>query len=709
MTSIVLDASRPRPSWLAQSYQRARLAWSILVIVATASPLIAVLLLGGVAYGTALGSLPIFGDATIHAGISRSLTERAPWNVTTVYPLFYHLVGALALAADGETGFKLVTVFSLLLTIGAVYALALELTESRLCGLGAAFLATIAPKTIFYTGRMYMEVLLSALIIWAIFFFARYLRLQRRSDLIWCAIVSGLAAATKQQALLFLLPSITVFLAVQGVRHWRHGEISAGRIVMRAGLFAAVALALVVPAYEPMLHSTGAILPDTGYTHVVNVSLATVTGQHGKTDAWLTRWNDTLDASFKANDGERGFARAESRHVWPWDVPTTSRGIFGVHTLFWTNPPWRYPDWLTLPLCGLFLAGAALWIWQSRRKPILWYLALFLALNYVAFLRNNDQERYHLYLAFMLTFLIPFGIVGWREAWPRLSGAATAAGVGLLVTCAFVAVVAFPQRVRLVQGVAAQQAYAPSKGGSASVQEVGAWLGQHLDDDGQFYAVPANEFAYYAQRRGIFDYRLYFLPPDQLAAVIRDMNVRYIVIADSAIQADNQWDNVVKMPASFASNIGQLYPAVYVSSKRDIVVYDAGAAEDAVSAELSGARWVADDAPQVAAAGAETAISVSLNNDGTLVWPRSIVRLASHWNYGACPGDQADPRSVWDGTRTSLPANVAPGDKLRNLSLEAQTPGTPGVYCLVLDLVSEHVGWASRMGASPRAATVIVQ
>lgn len=707
MTSVTIDITRP--SWLTPSYQRARLAWSMLVTLAITAPLVAILLLAGIAYGVALGDLPIFGDATIHANISRALTERAPWNVATAYPLFYHLVGALALSVDGETGFKLVTVFGLLLTIGAVYALAIELTESRICALGAAFLATIAPKTIFYTGRMYMEVLLSALIIWAIFFFARYLRLQRRSDLIYCAILSGLAAATKQQALLLLLPSIIIFLALQGVRRWRRGELSARRSVARAGLFAAIALVLAVPAYEPMLHSTGGILPDTGYTHFVNVSLATVTGQHGKTDAWLTRWNDTLNASFAANGGNRGFARPESRHIWPWDVVTTSRGLFGIHTLFWTNAPWRYPDWLTLPLCGLFLVGAALWTWQSRRKPILWFLSLFLAINYVAFLRNNDQERYHLYLAFMLTFLIPFGLIGWRSVRPHLSGAATAAGIGLLATCTLVAALAFPQRVDILQAATRQQAYAPSKGGVASVQDVGAWLKQHLGANESFYAVPANEFEYYAQRHGIFDYRLYFLPPDQLSAVIRDMNVRYIVIADSAIQADDAWNNVVKMPASFAINIGRLYPAVYVSSKRDIVVYDARAAAGGASAELAHAHWISSTIPPVAAKASEMAVSVSVRNDGTLAWPRSIVTLSYHWNYGACPGNQRDPRSVWDGSRTSLPANVAPGDELPDVNMNVRAPASPGLYCLVLDLVSEHVGWASRLGSSPRIATVAVQ
>jgi len=60
-----------------------------------------------------------------------------------------------------------------------------------------------------------MEILLSGLIVWSVWFFARYLRIGTTRELLACALFTALAAATKQQALVLLVPSIGVFLVIR--------------------------------------------------------------------------------------------------------------------------------------------------------------------------------------------------------------------------------------------------------------------------------------------------------------------------------------------------------------------------------------------------------------------------------------------------------------------------------------------------------------
>ena len=77
------------------------------------------------------------------------------------------------------------------------------------------------------------------------------------------------------------------------------------------------------------------------------------------------------------------------------------------------------------------------------------------------------------------------------------------------------------------------------------------------------------------------------------------------------------------------------------------------------------------------------------------------MRASYHWL------DRLDNPIVWDGTRTRLPHDVAPGETLE-LELAVTAPRPPGSYRLAFDLVEEHRFWFAEVGAVPLAVDVEV-
>ena len=62
---------------------------------------------------------------------------------------------------------------------------------------------------------------------------------------------------------------------------------------------------------------------------------------------------------------------------------------------------------------------------------------------------------------------------------------------------------------------------------------------------------------------------------------------------------------------------------------------------------------------------------------------------------------------VWDGPRTPLGSDVAPGTSV-NLTLSYVAPNTAGTYTLVVDLVREGVSWFQFLGSAPFRQSIVV-
>ena len=108
--------------------------------------------------------------------------------------------------------------------------------------------------------------------------------------------------------------------------------------------------------------------------------------------------------------------------------------------------------------------------------------------------------------------------------------------------------------------------------------------------------------------------------------------------------------------------------------------------------------------PATAAAvlGEAKTVGVTVTNNGNVTLSASganPVNLAYH------VFDSAGQTVVWDGARTSLGSDLAPGAS-RSFSVAYTAPTTPGSYRLAIDTVREGVAWFSGLG-SPYATTAL--
>ena len=90
-------------------------------------------------------------------------------------------------------------------------------------------------------------------------------------------------------------------------------------------------------------------------------------------------------------------------------------------------------------------------------------------------------------------------------------------------------------------------------------------------------------------------------------------------------------------------------------------------------------------------------IPVPVSNSGVATWNATgpnLVDLSYHWT------DPTGTVVVWDGTRTPLPADVAPSTST-SIAASITTPKAPGTYTLTVDLVREGVAWFASLGGLP--------
>lgn len=95
---------------------------------------------------------------------------------------------------------------------------------------------------------------------------------------------------------------------------------------------------------------------------------------------------------------------------------------------------------------------------------------------------------------------------------------------------------------------------------------------------------------------------------------------------------------------------------------------------------------------------------VSVSNSGSATWTAggdAPVRLSYHWH------DEAGNTVVWDGVRTPLPNDVAPGESV-TVQMQLIAPPADATYRLTIDLVREGVGWFQQFGGTAPAVVEVV-
>jgi len=91
--------------------------------------------------------------------------------------------------------------------------------------------------------------------------------------------------------------------------------------------------------------------------------------------------------------------------------------------------------------------------------------------------------------------------------------------------------------------------------------------------------------------------------------------------------------------------------------------------------------------------GLKQKVTVKIENTGTIPINRSEIFLSYHWR------DAESEVLIWDGARTELPADLAPGEQILT-TIDVFTPTVPGSYVMEVDAVKENVGWFSLEGKS---------
>ena len=117
-----------------------------------------------------------------------------------------------------------------------------------------------------------------------------------------------------------------------------------------------------------------------------------------------------------------------------------------------------------------------------------------------------------------------------------------------------------------------------------------------------------------------------------------------------------------------------------------------------------GATYDVRSVPHAVVAGSSFVTPITLTNDTGVVWKASgadAVRLGYHWI------DQAGRARIWDGLRTTLGADVRPGESV-TLAARVIAPTLAAGYALRFDLVRDGQAWYSQRGVVPADVGVSV-
>src|SRR5919204_4607280 len=123
-----------------------------------------------------------------------------------------------------------------------------------------------------------------------------------------------------------------------------------------------------------------------------------------------------------------------------------------------------------------------------------------------------------------------------------------------------------------------------------------------------------------------------------------------------------------------------------------------------VTADLD-AGYGATTTPASIIPGAEVNIDVHLTNDGLMPWLAGgdhPIRLGYHWF------DMSSRAVVWDGARTLLPRDVAPGGNV-TVTVDIRAPEREGAYALAWDMVAEGQTWFSTAAVPMKEDLIVVQ
>ncbi len=542
-------------------------------------------------------SLPLFGDAASHGSITKEVIARGVLATNATYPPVYSVFQGVLVSLFGEEGMNAIVFLGVLLIGLSVFLLTKELTNRISVALVSAIIVLASPKLIFYSARMYMEILISGLFVFTIFLLLRFVKDKSNKNLFLLVLFTSVTASIKQQGLFILFPSILASLCCFFIieRRWNKDKIQ--NMVSRRHIVAylLIFLLLIFPAYLVVVHTSGEIVQGSNEFDVlrkINYAGQRISGYKESPEdiKFNEKWGQRLEW-IQEKYWSVGTRLAETRHIWPldpitsWDGFTKTNGLY-LERFWGGSTSERLANSMNiLMLFGLILFVLNIFLRDkilgfghtSLQRYFLIFLLIFLIINYAFFFRNTDQTRYHLFIAIIFSLFSAIGIYFLVDVFVLMGGFPEHIKI---LTTSLIVMVLIMSLITLAYEDSnfnkrwyKSQIYRPSKGGIASIKEAGEWLDNHTEENARIWQSCGNELAYYSEREVTGNFWFYFLEESELREIFRDQNVEYIVILDSQIVDDEKWRNLCWVPKSFAEKIKKIYPLAYRTSFGDINIY----------------------------------------------------------------------------------------------------------------------------------------
>jgi hypothetical protein len=563
-----------------------------LYTVSSIKTILAILLIAffGVFYWQTVMSLPLFGDATIHA-FQANLLLKKDWRALSAdYPSHYYFLMATLSSLVGEYGYNLVPYVGFIFLLLCTYLLIKQLTNNYYLSLLAILFAGCSPKIIFYSARMYQEILISAFFIYSIFLLFKYQKKRNQKILLLLSFFVGITLSIKQQGLFILYPSITIFYCIEFIRK----RVSFLRIL----LITIIPILIGIPFYGVLFHTTGELQPGSNefaFFRSVNSIGSYVFAYKDKTQ------HKTLDKNIKdstdivienslvrpnANNlienelsrieekhSTTGYKRAEKRHLWPIEIFTNFEKFNQANNLYINTQGKDLENpYLEYFFFFLLIAGFFYCIYKYKNFTyLLTFSLVFLPINYILFSRNTDQQRYHLFLPiFLLCYIFSFLNIVLKKSYIREN-----LKVIIIILCTILPFIPIlEQRILINKWWSNTQIYSSSTGGISSVKEAGKWVKNNTSENTLIGQTCGNETGYYSDRNVVGDWRIYFLDSRDLKEYFRQQKISYYVIYESQIVDDKKWAHICWMPNSFYQKIDSNFKKVYITSTKDIYIYE---------------------------------------------------------------------------------------------------------------------------------------
>jgi len=514
--------------------------------------------------------LPVLGEGAQHAYIVKEIANKQSLDIETkvYYPMFYHIFGAVVYSLFGITGVKIIAPFMMTLSGLIVYLIAKELTKSEFVALLSIPLIAFSPKIIRYGAQILMEPFLVFFICAAFYSLMFFYKKQNGEGLIVSALLVAMAISAKQQGL-FLFIAAPLFLIVNKVE------------LKKILLFIILILLFAAGPYLFLVSSTGGLVkPDRSYLLHIQENPDLISRI-----IYVNNWNLIPEWSKKLEKESGGYELYKKGTIRFVANKFTLKDMLNKNNLVYINSLYPAPlfgyvkeNLRTNVLEVLFLIGILITVIYSLKDPKWRGVLIVVLISWFFMFFSWGTLKHFLYLPVFLSFIyfLPIQLII-KRIKSNNSGVSSACALIFLLFIIVVALIPYSLGIKAqyyTKGLEKTQCYSRSKGGIASIEEVGLWIQRHSKESDKIFGTSEFEWVYYTNRKSSFDYRIYFLPKERIDYWLKFWGTRFVIIRQNQIIPDEKWDHWEYYPESFVKKIEEMYPLVYKSSYEDIMVYE---------------------------------------------------------------------------------------------------------------------------------------